>query len=110
MDRRNNTRTDKSQGSDHGAISPRLIIEDTDFRIVAEGAVPTPVILQPVGREPPVGLLAWITGLEPAEPPIEPPPARASCCRGADGLGFGVDASAPRAMNIRSRRTWSRRR
>ena len=63
MDRRDNTRTDKSQGSDHGQPGRKLIIRDTDFRIVAEGAVPTPVILQPIGGEPPVGLLAWITGL-----------------------------------------------
>ena len=49
MDRCNNTRTDKSHDSDHGATSPKSIIQDTDFRIVAEGAVSTPVALQPVG-------------------------------------------------------------
>ena len=38
MDRSNNTRTDKSQGSDHGASSPKSIIQDTDFRIVPEDA------------------------------------------------------------------------
>lgn len=42
MDRNNNASTDESQGSDHGATSPRLIIQDTDFRIVAEDA---PVML-----------------------------------------------------------------
>ena len=42
MDRSNDTRTDESQGSDHGASSPKLMIQDTDFRIVAEDA---PVML-----------------------------------------------------------------
>jgi PAS domain-containing protein len=42
MDRRNDTRTDKSQGSDHGTTSPKSIIHGTDFRIVAADA---PVML-----------------------------------------------------------------
>jgi hypothetical protein len=83
-----------------GQPGRKLIIHDIDFRIVAEGAVSTPVTLQPVGGGPPVGLLAWITGLEPAEPPIEPPPPGPLAAGGADGLGFGVGASAPRAMNL----------
>lgn len=83
MDRCNDARTDKSQGGDHGATSPKLIIQDTDFGIVAEGAVSTPVTLQPVRGEPPVGLLAWITGLEPASHRLRPRGPGHSCRRGS---------------------------
>lgn len=42
MEKSNSTHAGKSQGNDHEAAGPKLIIQDTDFRIVAEDA---PVML-----------------------------------------------------------------
>ena len=42
MEKSNSTHAGKSLGNDHGATGPKLIIQDTDFRIVAEDA---PVML-----------------------------------------------------------------